>query len=265
MITEIVALVLLGLAVLVLVAWAFYAEMVRQGRADAPDAMTRGGPLRVIAGRGPWLALAFASGGLGLLVGLRGELERGPRGAAPVVVADADGDQAADNALRTAQAMRASRRWDEAANSFQEAARRFAALRNRQAEADARAGLGDIEATRGRIAEARAAYAAALEIYAALGDRYGEANVLTAVGTLDVGADRPDQARVALDRARAFYVEQKLPQGEANALLALGRLEKTSNPAAAKQYLNDAAKIYELVGLKDWQAVAAKEAEAIGR
>jgi len=258
--TEAIALFLLAGAGLTLLFWGVYAELVRQGRADEPERAEWAGPLRIVLSRGPWLALALACAGGGLLVGLRGELERP---AVPAAQADAEGDATADNVLRTAQAMRASQRWDEAARSFEEAARRFAALRNRQAEADARAGLGDVEAARGRADQARAAYAAALEIYAALGDRYGEANVLAAVGALDVAAGRPDAARVALDRARSFYVERKVPQGEANTLLALGRLERTENPELARQYLTDAAKLYELVGLAEWQETAMREAEAI--
>jgi tetratricopeptide (TPR) repeat protein len=152
---------------------------------------------------------------------------------------------------------------DHARAAYTDARALYKAVEDRLGEANVLLGLGELERMLGRNDQARAAYTEARVLYKAVEDRLGEANVFKGLGGLEYMLGRNDQARAAYTEARALYkaVEDRL--GEANVLRVLGRIESTSNPGLARQYLFQAAGLFDAIGNRELHEIVLNEARQV--
>ena len=127
----------------------------------------------------------------------------------------------------------------------------FKQEQNRLGEANVLSGLGDLERKLGRNEQARTAYEDARVLFKQVEDRLGEANVLRGLGDLERTLGRNERARTAYAEARVLFKQMGDRLGEANVLLGLGRLEAKSNPELARGYFQQAAHLYETLGLQE--------------
>lgn len=93
------------------------------------------------------------------------------------------------------------------------------------ARATAERVAGNALSASGRVAEARAHYAAALALFRESADRRGEARVLANLGVLDANEGRMEEARAGLGYALAYAREVGDRALECDALNSLGNLE----------------------------------------
>ena len=122
---------------------------------------------------------------------------------------------------------------------------------NQQGEANALGGLGQLETMLGRHKEARDAYIDARSLFQKVGDQLGEANVLVGLGGLESVLGEHDKALKAYTEARNLYQTVGSRFGEAQVLQRLGELELQANGKLARQYLYQAALLYEQIGMRD--------------
>ncbi len=121
---------------------------------------------------------------------------------------------------------------------------------DRNAEAEARANLGDLQLAVREYHEAAASLTDALELYRALGDRTGEANVLTDMAAVSYLTGQFPAAVASLTRGLELYRELGQRLGEANVLGRLGNIQlATDDYVAAAASLTEALKLYR--GLND--------------
>ena len=149
---------------------------------------------------------------------------------------------------------------EQARSAYLEARSLYQAEGNRLGEANVLRGLGDVERKLGRNEQARSPYLEARSLYQGEGNRLGEANVLAGLGDVERKLGRNEQARSAYLEARSLYQGEGNRLGEANVLRGLGLIEAQTDRKAARQYLYQAALLYEQIELHDWKDLVLREA-----
>ena len=136
-----------------------------------------------------------------------------------------------------------------ARQAYDESSTLYVKLGDRQGQADALTGLGDLEFKLGRNDEARTAYTEARSLFKAVGSRLGEANVLLGLGDLEFKLGRNDEAHTAYTEARSLFKVVGSRLGEANVLFGLGDLEfKLGRNDEARTAYTEARSLFKAVG-----------------
>ena len=152
---------------------------------------------------------------------------------------------------------------DKARKAYTNALSLYHTEGNQSGKANALMGLGDLERLVGRHKEARDAYAGARSLFQNVGDQLGEGNVWVALGGLERQLGGHDKAREAYGKARSIYRTVGHRFGEAQALNMLGELEPQTNGQLARQYLYQAALLFEQIEMHDRRDQALKQANNI--
>ena len=154
---------------------------------------------------------------------------------------------------------RMQNRYAEAEQRYQHALSTYREIGDRLGEANTLKSLADTALAQDRYAEAEQRYQQALCTYREIGSRFGEANTLKSLADTALAQDRYAEAEQLNQQALATYREIGSRAGEADTLLGLGRALLLTDAASAAGTLEDAARIYRLVGLSD----RAEEAERL--
>ena len=112
---------------------------------------------------------------------------------------------------------------------YEKALRAAQRVGDRQAEADTRKAIGDVQRFRQENDEALASYTQALALYRAVGERLGEANTLQAIGDVQRFRAENDEALASYTQALALYRAVGERLGEANTRKAIGDVQRFRN------------------------------------
>jgi len=107
-----------------------------------------------------------------------------------------------------------------------------------------------------RYQDAIELYQQALPLYRELGDRLGEANTLRSLGDAARMQDRYQDAIELYQQALPLYRELGARLGEARGLLGNGLALTSLGSASASDVLEEAARIFDLIGFGDEAARA---------
>ena len=165
----------------------------------------------------------------------------------------------ANTLLSLGDTARMQNRYAEAEQRYQHALSTYREIGDRLGEANTLKSLADTALAQDRYAEAEQRYQQALCTYREIGSRFGEANTLKSLADTALAQDRYAEAEQLNQQALATYREIGSRAGEADTLLGLGRALLLTDAASAAGTLEDAARIYRLVGLSD----RAEEAERL--
>jgi tetratricopeptide (TPR) repeat protein len=119
------------------------------------------------------------------------------------------------------------------------------------ARASILASLGDAAQMQGRYEDAIALYEQALPLYRELGSRLGEANALKSLGDTAQMQGRYEDAIALYEQALPLHRELGDRLGEAQDLTSYGLALSAREEPSAESVLEEAARIFELIGLDE--------------